>query len=102
MWGGPGAGTSALLKLVRRQFEIADGQVFFNGCDIMDYTKTSILGYMSVVEQDNLMFNRSLKENIVVLGRDAVSEERLMQVLKDSHCLEFIEQFAGWSWYYDW
>lgn len=88
--GRSGAGKSTLFKLLQRQFEIADGQVFFNGCDIMDYTKTSILGHMSVVEQDNLMFNRSLKENIV-LGRD-VSEERLMQVLKDSHCLEFIEQ----------
>ena len=87
--GRSGAGKSTLFKLLQRQFEIADGQVFFNGCNIMDYTKTSILGYMSVVEQDNLMFNRSLRENIV-LGRD-VSEERLMRVLKDSHCLEFIE-----------
>ena len=87
--GRSGSGKSTLFKLLQRQFEFDDGQIFFNDLDINDYTKQSIRNNIAVVDQDNQMFNRSLKENIL-LGRK-VSDKKLNKVLKDSHCNEFIK-----------
>jgi len=87
--GRSGSGKSTLLKLLQRQFEFDDGQIFFNDLDVNNYTKQSIRNNMAVVDQDNQMFNRSLKENIL-LGRK-VSDQILNKVLKDSHCNEFIK-----------
>lgn len=87
--GRSGSGKSTLLKLLQRQFEFDNGQIFFNDLDINNYTKQSIRNNIAVVDQDNQMFNRSLNENIL-LGRKA-SEKKLEQVLKDSHCSEFIK-----------
>jgi len=87
--GRSGSGKSTLFKLLQRQFEFQDAQIFFNDLDVNDYTKQSVRNNISVVDQDNQMFNRSLKENIL-LGRK-VSEKKLKQVLNDSHCNEFIK-----------
>ena len=87
--GMSGSGKSTLFKLLQRQFEFDDGQIFFNDLDINDYTKQSIRNNIAVVDQDNQMFNRSLKENIL-LGRK-VTDKKLNKVLKDSHCNEFIK-----------
>jgi len=87
--GRSGSGKSTLFKLLQRQFEFQDAKIFFNDLDVNDYTKQSVRNNIAVVDQDNQMFNRSLKENIL-LGRK-VSDKKLKQVLKDSHCNEFIK-----------
>ena len=88
--GHSGAGKSTFFKLLMRLYQVENKQIFINDHDINSFTKESFRKNLAVVDQETLMFNRTIKENIT-LGRK-VSNKQLQKVLKDSHCLEFINK----------
>ncbi|MBT6143769.1 ATP-binding cassette domain-containing protein [bacterium] len=88
--GHSGAGKSTFFKLLMRLYQVGNKQIFINDHDINSFTKESFRKNLAVVDQETLMFNRTIKENIT-LGRK-VSKKELQKVLKDSHCLEFIHK----------
>ncbi len=88
--GQSGSGKSSLTKLLFRFLDPQKGSISFDGLDAKAFTLNSLRQQISMVPQQPDLFHRSIRENIT-LGAD-ISEERLIDVAKKSHCLEFIQQ----------
>ena len=88
--GHSGSGKSSLTKLLFRFLDPQQGSINFDGLDAKAFTLHSLRSQISMVPQQPDLFHRSIRDNIT-LGAD-VSEARLIEVAKKSHCLEFIEQ----------
>ncbi|TAK61548.1 ABC transporter ATP-binding protein [Methylobacter sp.] len=88
--GQSGSGKSSLTKLLFRFIDPQKGNVSFDGLDAKTFTLNSLRRQISMVPQQPDLFHRSIRDNIT-LGAD-ISEAKLIDVAKKSHCLEFIEQ----------
>lgn len=64
--GRSGSGKSTLTQLVQRLHTVEAGRVLVDGCDIGLGDAAQLRRQIGVVLQDNLLFNRSIRENIAV------------------------------------
>lgn len=89
--GPSGGGKSTSAKLAARFWDIQKGKITLGGQDISEIEPETLLKHYSIVFQDVLLFNTSIKDNIRIGRRDATDEE-IMQVAKLAQCDEFISQ----------
>ncbi|NNK77368.1 MAG: ABC transporter ATP-binding protein [Litoreibacter sp.] len=87
--GQSGAGKSTVFNTVTRLVDPKDGTVTIGGRDIQDLTLFDLRGLFSVVSQDALLFDETLRENIL-LGRTDVSDAKLNSVLEAAHVADFL------------
>ncbi|MFY0693045.1 MAG: ABC transporter ATP-binding protein [Paracoccaceae bacterium] len=87
--GQSGAGKSTVFNTVTRLVDPKDGSVTIGDRNIQDMTLFDLRGLFSVVSQDSLLFDETLRENIL-LGRTDVSDARLDAVLEAAHVAEFL------------
>ena len=69
--GATGSGKTTVLSLITRLYELSSGQVLFNGNDIKGYTLRSIRDKFSIVAQDIVIFDKSIKDNILYANPNA-------------------------------
>lgn len=62
--GKTGSGKTSLLKLLLRDHDYYDGEIYFGGRDIRDYTFDALLQSIGYVPQDNYLFSTSIRDNI--------------------------------------
>lgn len=87
--GPSGSGKSTASKLVARFWDIQSGKILLGGQDISQVEPETLLRNYSVVFQDVVLFNASIKENIRIGKRDATDEE-IIQAARIAQCDEFI------------
>ncbi|SFC03656.1 ABC transporter ATP-binding protein [Tropicimonas isoalkanivorans] len=91
--GLSGAGKSTVFNVLTRLVEIDGGVVTMSGTDIRRFDIADLRGQFSVVTQDALLFDESVRENIL-LGRTDVSEERLREVIDAAFVSDFIDALS--------
>ena len=69
--GATGSGKTTVLSLITRLYELSSGTVLFNGDDIKDFTLRSVRDKFSIVAQDVVIFDKSIKDNIRYADPDA-------------------------------
>ncbi|WP_297341954.1 ATP-binding cassette domain-containing protein, partial [Pseudophaeobacter sp.] len=89
--GASGAGKSTIFNLLTRMVDPQLGTVQINDTSVADLATKDLRGMFSVVTQEGLLFDETLRENIV-LGRTDVSDEDLKKALEDSHVADFLEK----------
>ena len=95
--GPSGSGKSTLLSLVFRFFDTEQGRVLFDGQDVRDVTQKSLREALGLVPQDVVLFNDTLKENILY-GRPEATVEELEQAASKAQLSSFIEALPdGWE-----
>lgn len=87
--GSSGAGKSTLADLVPRFHDVTGGEVLIDGINIKDYSLHSVRSLMSIVTQEPILFNDTIANNIR-LGKQAASDEEIMQAAKVANSHEFI------------
>nr|WP_234822587.1 ABC transporter ATP-binding protein [Palleronia aestuarii] len=88
--GPSGAGKSTLFNLLTRLVEPQSGWVTIDGRDIRDMPLADLRGLFSVVTQDALLFDETIRENIL-LGRTDIPEARLRAAVEDAHVADFAD-----------
>ena len=73
--GGSGSGKSTLLKLLPRFYAPASGRIKIDGLDISKVELYSLRRQIGVVPQDSLLFDGTIKENLLMVKPDASSDE---------------------------
>jgi subfamily B ATP-binding cassette protein MsbA len=73
--GPSGAGKSTILDLLPRFYEVNDGTIAYDGIDISTYNHTSLVDFFSFVQQDNFLFDATVRENIAYAKPDATDAE---------------------------
>jgi subfamily B ATP-binding cassette protein MsbA len=86
--GRSGSGKSTLVNLLPRFYDVSSGSVCIDGRDVREYDLRSLREQISVVSQDVVLFNDTIRNNIA-FGRE-VSDEALTQAAEAAHALEFI------------
>jgi subfamily B ATP-binding cassette protein HlyB/CyaB len=87
--GRSGSGKSTLTKLVQRLYVPDRGKVLVDGQDIAIIDTTSLRQQIGVVLQENMLFNRSVRDNIA-LTNPALPIENIIAAAKLAGAHEFI------------
>ena len=89
--GASGAGKSTIFNLLTRLVDPASGTVKIGDVTAQDMAIPDLRSLYSVVTQDALLFDESLRENIL-LGRTDVSDEHLHSVLDAAFVSDFLDK----------
>ena len=89
--GATGAGKSTALALLHRAVDPQTGHIEVDGHDIRDYTLVGLRRNIGVVFQENLLFNRSIRENLLV-GKPDASDQELRRAAERAQAIDFIER----------
>jgi subfamily B ATP-binding cassette protein HlyB/CyaB len=87
--GRSGSGKSTLTKLIQRMFVPESGRVLVDGVDVAQVEPAWLRRQVGVVLQENLLFNRSVKDNIA-LSDPSLPLERVITVAKLAGAHDFI------------
>jgi subfamily B ATP-binding cassette protein HlyB/CyaB len=75
--GGSGSGKSTLLKLLPRFYRPAEGTVLIDGLDIGKVELYSLRRQIGVVPQDSVLFEGTVRENLLLVKPDATVQEMM-------------------------
>ncbi len=87
--GATGAGKSSTMALLQRYWDATRGRILIDGQDIREVSLESLRGAIGVVFQDSLLFNRSIRENLMV-GKPDATEAELVKACRMAEALDFI------------
>lgn len=73
--GATGAGKTTSMQLLQRLWDPVEGRVLLDGVDLRDITLESLRRNIGVVFQESMLFNRSIRDNLLVGRADATQEE---------------------------
>jgi len=73
--GRSGSGKTTFVKLVQRLYDLDGGRITIDGQDIAAVTQESLRRQVAIVQQEPLLFHRSLAENIAYARPDATTME---------------------------
>jgi ATP-binding cassette subfamily B protein len=62
--GRSGSGKTTFVKLVQRLYDVSGGRILIDGQDIAKATQQSLRSQIAIVQQEPILFHRSLAENI--------------------------------------
>ncbi len=88
--GGSGIGKSTLIKVLAGLYPVDSGSIVVNANGV-EYKPTDIKGLYSFVPQGNMIFNGTLKENVVF--NSEYDEEKLKSALKTAGLYSTVESF---------
>ena len=89
--GPSGSGKSTLSRLIARFWDTDSGEISIGGVNIKSIDPEHLMGYMSFVFQDVVLFNDTIYNNIKI-GNMNASREDIIRVSKLARCDEFIDK----------
>ncbi len=92
--GQSGSGKSTIANLVTRFYDVNEGNITIDGENIKDLTKHSLRNLMGLVTQDSILFNDSIKNN-VLLGKENATDEEIIDALKIANAWEFVKDLPN-------
>lgn len=87
--GASGSGKSTLAKLVQRLYVPESGRVLVDGVDVAQVDPAWLRRQIGVVLQDNVLFNRSVRDNIA-LADPALPTDRIVAAARLAGAHDFI------------
>ncbi|CAC6941949.1 TPA: SAV1866 family putative multidrug efflux ABC transporter [Staphylococcus aureus] len=87
--GMSGGGKSTLINLIPRFYDVTSGQILIDGHNIKDFLTGSLRNQIGLVQQDNILFSDTVKENIL-LGRPTATDEEVVEAAKMANTHDFI------------
>jgi ATP-binding cassette subfamily B protein len=77
--GGSGAGKSTITRLLFRFYDPQSGQVLIDGQDTVSVTQQSLRHTLGIVPQDTVLFNDTLRNNLLYAKPDASEEDLVVK-----------------------
>lgn len=88
--GQSGSGKSTIANLITRFYDVNEGAIKIDGANIKDITQNSLRNLLGLVTQDSILFNDTVKGNLLVAKPQATDEE-IIEALKIANAWEFVE-----------
>ena len=89
--GQSGSGKSTLANLICRFYDVNSGSIKIDGINIKKLKKDSLRNLIGLVTQDSILFNDSIKNNLLIAKPKATNEE-LIECLKIANAWEFVSK----------
>ena len=87
--GASGGGKSTLSELMPRFYDPTQGEIFIDGKNIRTFTQDSLRSRISLVSQDTILFNDTIKSNIA-LGKYGATDSEIAEAAKIANAHDFI------------
>jgi len=87
--GTSGGGKTTLANLIPRFYDVTEGSVTIDGLDVRSVTQASLRRQVSIVSQEVVLFNDTIRSNICY-GMPDVPDEDLKKALDTSYSHDFI------------
>ena len=84
--GHSGCGKSTIANLLLRMYEQIDGEILIDGKEIREYNVRALRKQIGIVMQEPLLFNMTIKENILYGNEDA-DDMKVRQVAEMANAL---------------
>ena len=88
--GYSGSGKSTFVKLIERLYDVTGGRITIDGTDIRDVSQASLRSQIAIVQQEPILFHRSLAENIAY-ARPHASRDEIERAAELANARDFIE-----------
>ncbi|KJP85932.1 hypothetical protein AK88_04407 [Plasmodium fragile] len=86
--GHTGSGKTTISKLLYRFYDY-EGEIKIGGRNIAEYTRNSVRNIIGIVPQDTILFNETIRYN-VLYGKLDATEEELIEAVKSAQLYDFI------------
>lgn len=94
--GSSGSGKSTLLNLVLGFLRPTEGRILLDGRDMEELDLRTARRFVSVVPQESVLFEGSIRDN-VTYGLDDVSDDRVLDALERAQALDIVDALPeGW------
>lgn len=95
--GPSGSGKTTLVKLIQRLYDVTDGRILIDGQDIAEVEQASLRAQIAIVQQEPILFHRTLAENIAY-GRPGASMAEIERAARLANADAFIRSLPkGYS-----
>ncbi len=88
--GQSGSGKSTIANLITRFYDVNEGKIEIDGTDIRDLETKSLRDLIGLVTQDSILFNDTVKNNILIAKENATDAE-IIEALKIANAWEFVQ-----------
>ncbi len=92
--GQSGSGKSTIANLITRFYDVNKGEISIDGLAIKDMTQESLRSLLGLVTQDSILFNDTIRENLL-LGKPEATETELIEALKIANAWEFVNDLPN-------
>ena len=89
--GQSGSGKSTIANLICRFYDVDKGNIQIDNYDIKELSKKSLRGLIGLVSQDSILFNDSIKNNLLI-GKPDATDSEIIESLKVANAWEFVEK----------
>lgn len=89
--GQSGSGKSTLANLICRFYDVNSGSINVDGINIKNLKKDALRNLIGLVTQDSILFNDSIKNNLLIAKPEATNEE-IIECLKVANAWEFVRK----------
>ena len=89
--GQSGSGKSTIANLICRFYDVDKGKILIDNYDIKELSKKSLRGLIGLVSQDSILFNDSIKNNLLI-GKPEATDSEIIESLKVANAWEFVEK----------
>jgi len=89
--GHSGSGKTTFVKLIQRLYDVTGGRVTVDGVDIRDVEQASLRRQIAIVQQEPVLFHRSLAENIAY-GRPEATRAEIIEAATLANAHQFIDR----------
>ena len=87
--GRSGSGKTTLVGLVPRFYDVLEGAVLLDGVDVREYRLTDLRSQISLVSQDVVLFNDTIRNNIAFNAVDK-SQAQIEAAARAANIMEFV------------
>jgi subfamily B ATP-binding cassette protein MsbA len=92
--GESGAGKSTFADLVPRFYDVTEGGIYIDGCNIKDLSVKDLRSLIAIVSQEAILFNDTVLNNIC-FGNELIDREAAISAAKIANAHEFILQLEN-------
>ncbi len=87
--GRSGSGKTTFVKLIQRLYDVNSGRILIDGQNVASATQASLRAQIAIVQQEPILFHRSLAENIAY-ARPGATREQVERAARLANAHEFI------------
>jgi len=93
--GETGAGKTTIINLILGFYKINSGNILFDGKNMDDISLESIRKNISFIQQNPYIFDDTIKRNIIINDNNTISDEKLIDILKQVGLYDKIKNFEN-------
>jgi len=92
--GQSGSGKSTIANLLTRFYDVQEGSINIDGINLKDMTMNSLRQMIGLVTQDSILFNDTIKNNILI-GKPNATDDEIIAALKVANAYEFVKDLPN-------